>query len=112
MRLTVDTKALADALDWASKAIPQQKPSHPVLGNFKLEANSNGLEVTGFDLSMAIKASVEADVDKCGSVTIPAKLFFETVKHLPWQSVLRSQGTPATPRLYLPDKPARMPEEE
>lgn len=82
MKLTVDTKALSDALDWANKAIPQ-KPNHPILANFKIEAGDSNLEVTGFDLSMAIKATVEANVDRCGSVTIPAKLFTETIKHLP-----------------------------
>lgn len=82
MRLTTDTKALTDALEWANKAIPQ-KPNHPILANFKIEAGDSNLEITGFDLSMAIKASVEANVDRCGSATIPAKLFTETIKHLP-----------------------------
>lgn len=83
MKLIVDQRALGDALEWANKAIPQ-KPNHPILSNLKLEANSNGLlEITGFDLSVAIKASVEADIEKCGSVTVPAKLFFDTIKYLP-----------------------------
>ncbi len=61
------------------------RPTHPILGNVLLvaDAQSGRLSLTGFDLSLGIQTSFDADVQTEGSVTLPAKLLNDIVSRLP-----------------------------
>lgn len=61
------------------------RPTHPVLANIKIEAESNPdlIRLTGFDLSLGIQTSFLAQVEDEGTLTLPAKLLNDIVAKLP-----------------------------
>lgn len=65
------------------------RPTHPVLANIKIEAltpeggNTGSVRLTGFDLSLGIETSFEAQVEEEGVLTLPAKLLTDIVAKLP-----------------------------
>ncbi len=61
------------------------RPTHPVLANIKLEATTNpdGIQLTGFDLSLGIQTNFSAQVAEEGILTLPAKLLNDIVAKLP-----------------------------
>lgn len=79
LKLTVGSAAFKEAIGLALRAIPS-RPSHPILGNFRLIAGDTGSFVlTSFDLSMGIEINVDADIETRGEITIPAKLLSDIV---------------------------------
>ncbi len=61
------------------------RPTHPVLANIKIEAESNPdlIRLTGFDLSLGIQTTFNAQVEEAGVLTLPAKLLTDIVAKLP-----------------------------
>jgi DNA polymerase-3 subunit beta len=84
MKITVTQKDLNSHLSLVSRAVPS-RPNHPVLANVLLTADEENqqVELTGFDLSLGIRSSFTAAVEKGGSLTLPAKLFGDIVSRLP-----------------------------
>jgi len=54
----------------------------PILSNVLLKAEGNRLELTATDLDVSVSCSVEAQVKKPGSTTIPVKKFFGIAREL------------------------------
>lgn len=84
MKLTLNQIDLKNALNVVSKAIPS-KPTHAVLGCFKLETNPNfeSIKITSFDLSTCIQYEISANITEAGSIAIPAKVFIDIISRLP-----------------------------
>lgn len=61
------------------------RPSHPILANVLLKADSTTQQVTltGFDLSLGVQTSFSAQVEADGAITLPAKLLSDIVARLP-----------------------------
>jgi DNA polymerase III subunit beta len=61
------------------------RPTHPVLANIKIAATTNpdGIQLTGFDLSLGIQTNFIAQVEDEGTLTLPAKLLNDIVAKLP-----------------------------
>lgn len=78
MKFIVSQSIFADAITTVSRAVPN-RPTHPILGNILLVAEGDKLSITGFDLSMGIKLTIDADILTEGSTTIPAKLFADII---------------------------------
>lgn len=70
----VDAKVLRDAIAPVDKAIPA-KPSHPILGCYKLETCEDELMITGFDLSKSIQHTIPVEATKACQVCVDANLF-------------------------------------
>ncbi len=87
MRLSIDKEQFLKGLAVASKAIAGKSPD-PLLSNLKLDLNDKGLEITGTNKEITIKALVPYRVgDKeiiraygMGSTLINAKLLTEEVR--------------------------------
>jgi DNA polymerase-3 subunit beta len=75
------TEDLKAALALALTAVPS-RPSHPVLGCFKLTVAGSTLTITSFDLSIGIESTVEVDVHQIGECCVPAGLFSSIVSKL------------------------------
>src|SRR5262245_1884399 len=56
------------------------KMTLPILGNILLEAEAGALRLTATDLDIAISRAVPAEVAETGSITVPAKRFFDIIK--------------------------------
>lgn len=84
MKFTTDQRQLSECLALVSKAIPS-RPSHPVLANFLIENNKElqTIAITGFDLSLGIRAELSAEIEEEGSIALPAKLLGDIISRLP-----------------------------
>lgn len=84
MKFIVEQDKLSSNLSWVSRAIPS-RPNHPILSNILIDADEENqrLNLTAFDLSLGIRASMSATVAEGGTLTVPAKLFNDIVSRLP-----------------------------
>ncbi len=62
--------------------IISHKPSLPILSNLLVEASGDELIVTATDLTVGMRCFGDAKVLRPGSVTLPAKRFFQLTKEL------------------------------
>ena len=63
--------------------IVERKNTIPILANVLMEASGNEVTLLATDLEVALRSRCEAAVSKPGSVTLPAKKFYEVVRALP-----------------------------
>ena len=82
MKLTISKEQLIQGLQ-AVQNIVSTRTTLPVLSNVLLKAEPGRLDLTGTDLDVSISSAVEANVERPGSVTLPAKKLFGIVKELP-----------------------------
>lgn len=81
MKLSCDRASLALATNHA-KGVANHRSSLPVIANILLQANGNKLTVTATDLEVRLSMSIDAAIEKNGSVTVPAKTFADLVRTL------------------------------
>lgn len=94
MKLTILKEVLNDAISQVSKAVSARN-TIPILNGIKLEASESGLTLTASDTEISIQKFIPAvqdeekiiDLERSGSVVLPAKFFVEIVKKLPSSNV-------------------------
>jgi len=64
------------------QAIVPSKPALPILNNVLLEAVDDELILSATDLTVSMQTSVSAKIEQEGSITLPAKKFFQLVREL------------------------------
>lgn len=82
MKFSVNQEKLFACLQSLIGVVPT-KSTFPVLTNILLEANNNKLKLSATDLEIAAVTQIDAQVANSGSITVPAKQFFEIIKQLP-----------------------------
>ncbi|WP_432189840.1 DNA polymerase III subunit beta [Streptomyces sp. Tue6028] len=83
MTVTIDTGRLADAAQWALRAVPSSPPA-PVLAGLRLEATAdNTLTLAGFDYYRSAHASEDCDVDEPGTLLVGGRVFTDLVRGFP-----------------------------
>jgi DNA polymerase-3 subunit beta len=84
MKLVCTQSQLSSQLSLVSRAVAS-RPSHPVLANILLNADeeTQSVKLCAFDLSLGIQTSFPAQVDRGGTLTLPAKLLGDIVTRLP-----------------------------
>ncbi|WP_438297750.1 DNA polymerase III subunit beta [Streptomyces sp. HUAS TT7] len=93
MKLTIDNDVLADAAQWAFRAIPARPPL-AVLAGMLLEAKKDSLAVSGFDYYVSTRATDDAQIDEPGRVLVSGRLLADIVRALPKQpATLATEGT-------------------
>src|SRR5262244_2499612 len=65
------------------QGIVERKNTIPILANVLMEANGDEVRFLATDLEVGLRSKCAASVAKGGSLTLPAKKFFEIVKSLP-----------------------------
>ncbi len=65
------------------QGIVERKNTIPILANVLLEASGEEVKLAATDLEVGLRGRCPASVAKSGSLTLPAKKFFEIVKELP-----------------------------
>ncbi len=95
MQVVVSKKDLVRVLA-RCQGVADKKSTMPVLGNVLLEANDGGLRAAATDLYLAVSGGIEAQIDKAGSVALPARDLFDRVKMMPDGQVSISVGDNAT----------------
>jgi DNA polymerase-3 subunit beta len=65
------------------QGIVERKNTIPILGNVLMEANGDEVRFLATDLEVGLRSKCSASVAKSGSLTLPAKKFYEIVRSLP-----------------------------
>ena len=61
--------------------VVERRQTLPVLANFLLTAQGKRLSITGTDMEVELIASVEADIELEGEVTVPARKLVDIVRN-------------------------------
>jgi DNA polymerase III subunit beta len=73
------------------QGIVERKNTIPILANVLMEAKDGKLSFLATDLEVGLRSNCEASVSKAGTVTLPAKKFYEIVRSLPETDVRISE---------------------
>ena len=84
MRATVLTDNLRRGLGFVNHAVSSRNQL-PILLNFLIQAKKGELKFSATDLEIGISVNVPARVDEDGSITVPAKTFFDLVSNVPYE---------------------------
>ncbi|MFI8234941.1 DNA polymerase III subunit beta [Streptomyces sp. NPDC085900] len=82
MKLTIDTEKLADAAQWAMRAVPTSPPT-PLLAGLRLQAADDTLTLTGFDYYRCARAGEGCEVAEPGTLLVPGRVLADVVKAFP-----------------------------
>src|SRR4051794_18781926 len=111
MKIRVDRDALADAVAWAARILPQ-KSQLPILSGLRLDADpAGGLRLSGFDYEVSAQADIDVSVAEAGAVLVPGRLLADITRSLPGQPVdiategSRVQVSCGSARFTLPTLP-------
>ena len=63
--------------------VVERRQTLPVLANFLISAQGNRLSITGTDMEVELIASVQADIQSEGDITVPARKLVDIVRKLP-----------------------------
>jgi DNA polymerase III subunit beta len=82
MKFTITRENLQQGLAAVGASIPT-RTTLPVLSNILIEAEGDGVRLSGTDLDIAVTLRVPADVEQEGAITVPAKKLQELARELP-----------------------------
>lgn len=84
MKLICAQNELNAHLSLVSRAV-SSRPTHPVLANVLITADqaTQQISLVGFDLSLGLQTSFNAQVEEGGTLTLPARLLCDIVSRLP-----------------------------
>ncbi|MFF6945841.1 DNA polymerase III subunit beta [Streptomyces lavendulae] len=86
MKLTIENEHLADAAQWAMRAVPARPPV-PLLAGILITADKDTLTLAGFDYYVSCRAIEDADIDEPGKALVSGRLLTDIVRALPKQQV-------------------------
>ncbi len=83
MKFRCERDVLADAVGSAGRAATNRTGTLPVLAGIRMEIDGDRLTVTGTDLELTIRLTVEVGGERDGSAVVPARLTADIVRALP-----------------------------
>lgn len=86
MKFVCDKKSLTDAVAGVSRAVTPSA-TVPVLQGILIKASGEKLELTGYDLDMAITTQLAVNVQQPGELVLPARLFGDIIKNMPGEDI-------------------------
>src|SRR4030042_6276144 len=90
MRLTTTKQALVDCLGIVNKAV-SSRSSIQVLSGVLIEATDQGVTLSATDMEISIRAPLTAQVERAGSLVIPARIASDIARSLPVGDVVLEQ---------------------
>ena len=82
MKCVISREALLSGLQLVQNVV-STRTTLPILGNALVQAADGKLVISTTDIDTGIRASVECDVLKAGSTTLPARRLFSIIRELP-----------------------------
>ncbi len=82
MKFQVERQALADAVAWVARSLPQRPPM-PVLSGILLSVDADELTVSSFDYEVSTQMRIEASTDTAGKALVSGRLLADITKALP-----------------------------
>lgn len=86
MKFKIAQNQLAKCISIVQKGV-SSKSTLPVLQGILIEALHDRIELTGTDLELGIKSSVECEVEEIGSIVIASRIFGDIIKKLPNEDI-------------------------
>ncbi|MCX6874817.1 MAG: DNA polymerase III subunit beta [Verrucomicrobia bacterium] len=86
MKFRISKEAFLDGLQKVQHVV-SSRTTLPILSNVLIVAKDGRIQFTTTDLDVGITGSVEADIDKEGATTLPAKRLVSIVRELPTSEV-------------------------
>lgn len=94
MKLNITKTELNEAIQHVSRAI-SPRTTIPILAGIKIDAHADGLTLTASDTDISIQSFIPiskddrdiVELERAGSVVLPAKFFVEIVRKLPEEQV-------------------------
>lgn len=83
MKFRCERDVLADAVGSAGRAATNRTGTLPVLAGVRMEVVGDSLTITGTDLELTIRLSIEVGGERDGAAVVPARLVADIVKALP-----------------------------
>ena len=75
---TVPKDDFSSALAWVARSLPS-KPTQPILRGVMIEADDDGLHLSGFDREVSTRVHINAEVDEPGSILVAGKLVSDEI---------------------------------
>src|SRR6059036_479002 len=82
MKFSVTKEKLLDGLQTVQNVV-STRTTLPILSNVLLQAADGQLRLTTTDLDVGVRGGIEAQIDKPGATTLPARRLFTIVRELP-----------------------------
>ena len=82
MKFSVTKEKLLECLQQVQNVV-STRTTLPILSNVLLQANGNEISLTTTDLDVGVRGSFEAEVEKGGASTLPARRLFTIIRELP-----------------------------
>ncbi|MDA3834462.1 MAG: DNA polymerase III subunit beta, partial [Spirochaetales bacterium] len=82
MKFNIEKDHILEALQKV-QSIVGQRAALPILSNVLLEAENGRLMLTTTDTEVSVRTSIDADIEREGSTTLPARRFFSICRDLP-----------------------------
>src|SRR5712664_1230162 len=82
MKLSVTKEKLLEGLQQVQNVV-STRTTLPILSNVLLQATDGEVHLTTTDLDVGVRGSFEAEVEKEGATTLPARRLFNIVRELP-----------------------------
>jgi len=92
MKLTITQAQLAYGLGIVSRAV-SPRSTLPVLNNILIATDNGRLRLSATNLELGITSWIGANIEEEGSITIPARIFFDLINTLPADKVNLSLNT-------------------
>src|SRR6184192_629252 len=86
MKFSVTKEKLLEALQQVQNVV-STRTTLPILSNVLLQANGNEVHLTTTDLDVGVRGSFEAEVEKEGATTLPARRLFNIIRELPSSAI-------------------------
>src|SRR5690554_4041340 len=86
MRVLVPKKSLADTLGRVERIVPSRS-SNPGLSLLRIDVRDGAIELSGSNMDVDIRATLEADAQGSGSYAVTAHVLGQVVRALPGSEV-------------------------
>src|SRR3984893_1588397 len=86
MKFNVTKEKLLEGLQQVQNVV-STRTTLPILSNVLLQAKGNEVHLTTTDLDVGVRGSFEANVEKEGATTLPARRLFTIIRELPSSEV-------------------------
>jgi len=83
VKFRCERDVLAEAVGSAARAATNQTGTLPVLAGIRMEIAGDSLTITGTDLELTIRLTIDVGGDRDGAAVVPARLVGDIVKALP-----------------------------
>ena len=93
---TVPKDDFSAALAWVARSLPS-KPTQPILRGVMIEADDEGLHLSGFDREVSTRVHINGEVDEPGRILVAGRLLADIVGSLPNKPIsMRLEETTVT----------------